>query len=323
MRLPMPEQPLVSVVTPSFNQAPFLEETMRSVLDQDYPRIEYIVVDGGSTDGSVDIIRRYADRLAYWVSEKDRGQADAINKGWSRVTGDIVAFLNSDDYYLPGAIPRVVEAFRQRPDAGVVYGQAQWVSETGVPEQVSRVYVDGQEMLDTFPGLPQPATFVRRAVLEKVGLLDPSFHFALDGEFFVRAVGNFPAVPLPDVLACMRLHGAAKSVSAGLGFAPEVLRIAEKVIADPARYPRYRVVPDDVRAGAHVVSAKFTYMGGHFREALGHLRKSAALSPKYRGQILRHELPRLLVRGLLGKDAYARTSAGFRRSATPPVERQG
>jgi hypothetical protein len=313
--------PLVSVVTPSFNQAQFLEETMRSVLNQDYSNVEYIVIDGGSTDGSVDIIRGYADRLAYWVSEPDAGQANAINKGWSRVTGDIVAFLNSDDYYLPGAISRIVAAFRQRPEAGVVYGQAQWVSETGVPEQVSRVYVDGQEMLDTFPGLPQPATFVRRAVLEKVGLLDPSFHFALDGEFFVRAVGNFSAVPLGEVLACMRLHGAAKSVAAGLGFAPEVLRIAEKVIANPTGYPRYCVVPDDVRAGAHVVSAKFTYMGGHFREALRHLRKSAALSPKYRGQIVRHELPRLIARSLLGKGAYARSSAGFRRSSTPPVQR--
>jgi glycosyltransferase involved in cell wall biosynthesis len=311
----VPGIPLVSVVTPSYNQAAYLEETIRSVLDQDYPAIEYIVIDGGSTDGSVDTIRRYADRIAYWVSEPDKGQADAINKGWSRCSGEIVAFLNSDDYYLPGAVSRIIETFSANPDIGVAYGQAQWVSEGGDPVQVSRVYVDGQEMLNRLPGLPQPATFVRRQVLETVGLLDATFHFALDGEFFVRALGNFQAMPIPEVLACMRLHSAAKSVAAGLGFAPEVLRIAQKVINNPQRYPRYRVVPDDVLAGAHIVSARFAFMGGKFRDAVGHLRKSAVLSPKYRRQILQEELPRLLARGVLGKRGYARASAGFRRQA--------
>ncbi|HOW91535.1 MAG TPA: glycosyltransferase family 2 protein, partial [Anaerolineaceae bacterium] len=118
----MSELPLVSIVTPSFNQVDYLEETMRSVLEQDYPRVEYIVIDGGSTDGSVEIIRKYADRLAYWVSEKDRGQTDAVNKGYAVAKGSILGWLNSDDTYKPGAISAAVEFLVNHPQFGLVYG---------------------------------------------------------------------------------------------------------------------------------------------------------------------------------------------------------
>src|SRR6185369_7608624 len=120
---------LVSIVTPSYNQAPFLEQTIRSVLEQDYPRIEYLVVDGDSNDGSVEIIKKYAlsrggvtPPISGWVSEKDKGQGDAINKGFSRAKGEIIAWINSDDYYLPGAISSVVKIFEQNPDVALVYG---------------------------------------------------------------------------------------------------------------------------------------------------------------------------------------------------------
>jgi glycosyltransferase involved in cell wall biosynthesis len=299
--------PLVSVVTPSWNQGKFIEETIRSVLDQDYPNIEYLVIDGGSTDETLDVIKQYADRIAFWVSEPDGGQAAAINKGWSRSTGQILAFLNSDDCYKPGAIRKAVDAFRAHPDAALVYGQAQWVAADGSPLRTTNIHVDGQDLLDRpYQGIPQPAVFLKRTVIERVGALDPSFQFALDGEFFVRAIGNYRAVTLPDVLATMRLHPESKSVSAALGFIPEVFRWAEKVIANPSAYPRYSVRPEDVRAGANISAARYQNIGGAHITALKHLWRSARLSPKYRQQILLRELPRVTAHLLLGSSWYER-----------------
>jgi hypothetical protein len=307
----MHDLPLVSIVTPSWNQGPFLEETIRSVLDQDYPRIEYIVIDGGSTDSSAEILHAYADRLAFWISEPDGGQADAVNKGWSRSTGDILAFLNSDDCYFPGAIRRIVDAFRAHPEAGVVYGQAQWVTADGHPIRATNIHKHGQDALDRMcqGGIPQPAAFVRRTVVERVGPLDPSFHFALDGEFFLRAIGNYPSFSIPDVIATMRLHGASKSVATSAGFIPELLRIAEKVTAHPELYPRYVVRPQDVRASAHLGIARYQNAGGKHVLALGQLWQSARLSRKYHRRILFYDLPRVAAHTLLRDKLYRELGA--------------
>jgi len=117
----LPKLPKVSIITPSFNQGQFLEASIRSVLEQDYPNLEYIVVDGGSKDNSVEVIKKYADRLAWWVSEKDKGHADALNKGFSHATGEILAWLNSDDMYFPGAVSEAVAVLQSHPEVGMVY----------------------------------------------------------------------------------------------------------------------------------------------------------------------------------------------------------
>ncbi len=308
----MPEVPLVSIVTPSYNQAKFLEETIRSVLNQEYLHIEYVVIDGGSTDGSVDIIRNYADRLSYWVSEPDSGQAEAINKGWSRCRGEIFGYLNSDDYYLPNAISTIVDAFRSNPAVAIVYGQAHWISESGKRLQATSIYLDAQRALDHLGSLPQPAVFCRREVIEKIGLLDAGLHFGLDKAYYLKAIANFESLALRDTLAVMRLHDGAKSVSAATRFAPDILRIAEHIVAHPDEYPRCRVVPSRVMARAHLVAAQFLYMGGAYRAAISNLWASAHLSHEYRAQIVLRELPRLAVRGVFGKQLFTQASSFYR-----------
>ena len=152
---------LVSIITPSYNQAKYLEQTIQSVLSQDYPRIEYIVVDGKSKDGSVDIIKRYADKLAYWISEKDKGQADAINKGFARATGEIIAWLNSDDYYLPGAVSAAVKVFEENPEIVLVYGNMLAVDEHGQTFNTLTYNQLTLRDLLCFQIIGQPAVFMR------------------------------------------------------------------------------------------------------------------------------------------------------------------
>ncbi len=218
--------PLVSIITPSFNQAPYLEATIRSVLDQDYPRIEYIVMDGGSTDGSIDIIKRYADRLAFWVSEPDRGQTDAINKGFNRAEGDILAWLNSDDVYRPGVISEMVTFMQRHPEIGMVYGDADYIDETGrVIGWFPAAKTDYKRLRRGYVHIPQQSSFFRARLWKMVGPLDASFYFAMDYDLWVRIAAVAPIQYHPRTWAAFRLHGDAKSLAEADRCWPEMLRV--------------------------------------------------------------------------------------------------
>jgi glycosyltransferase involved in cell wall biosynthesis len=202
------------VITPSLNQGRYLERTIRSVLDQGYPDIEYIVVDGGSTDDSVEILRRYDDRIAYWISEPDRGQTDAINKGLARATGEVVAYINSDDYYLPGAFDAALPLFADSAVDWVVGtcrflypdGTVETVWEPQLPER-GRPHWIVEEW-----SVPQSSSFWRRKVFAEVGLFREDFHYVFDTEFELRLAlsGIMPTI-VDRELAIRYLHDEAKS----------------------------------------------------------------------------------------------------------------
>jgi len=222
--------PRVTVVTPSYNQAEFLELTIRSVLDQDYPNLEYIIIDGDSTDGSVDIIKKYEDRLAYWVSEPDRGQTHAINKGWERSTGDILAYLNSDDLYLPGAIAASVDLLERRADSDLVYGSIQTIDESGA--LLNRVR-PGRFSLDRLARscfIPQPTVFFRRSLLSEIGFLNESRRFCMDYEYWLRASKLTSPRWLDRFTAEFRYHPASKSSSTLGGFLAEEVQMLNEVV---------------------------------------------------------------------------------------------
>ena len=220
--------PRISIVTPSFNQAKFLEETIRSVLDQSYPNFEYMVIDGGSSDGSVEIIRKYEKRLAYWTSESDRGQADAINKGWRRATGEILAYLNSDDTYYPGALRLAAEAFAYDSSIGLVYGRCNVIDEHGAVLRERRVRdASFADVLRWSPSIPQPSLFVRRAAVEAVGFLRPELHYTMDYDLSLRIGLKSKMQFIPHVLANMRDHRAAKTALDPLRHVEEGIGVAE------------------------------------------------------------------------------------------------
>lgn len=220
----MAELPRISIVTPSYNQARFLEATMRSVLDQGYPDLEYLVMDGGSTDGSVEIIETYQDRLTYWVSEPDQGQADAINRGFTRATGDILAWLNSDDTYEPGTLLAVAEAFARDPGARLVYGEGWYIDEMGNrvrPCRFVREAFRTRHLVNRDPILQQ-AAFWTRDLWTQVGPLSETLNWVFDWDWFCRAHKLTHFCYLPRFLANYRVHGAAKTRS------PDVRRREEQ-----------------------------------------------------------------------------------------------
>ncbi len=208
-------EPAISIITPSFNQAEFLESTINSVLSQNYPNLEFIIVDGGSDDESVDILRRYERHLT-WTSEPDEGQAQAINKGFKRATGQIVAWLNSDDIYLPGTLSAVAGFLANRPEVDLVYGDYYVIDLAGqVLLRKKEIPFDHNILLYGLDYISQPATFFRRAIFESIGLLDERLHYGLDWEYWLRLAdhgGNL--AHMSRYLAAARWHPQAKTLAA-------------------------------------------------------------------------------------------------------------
>lgn len=209
----------ISLVTPSFNQGHYLDQTIKSVLGQNYPQLEYLVMDGGSTDGTLNLLKNYSKQIN-WISQKDKGQSDALNQGFRKTSGEIVGFINSDDYLLPGALDKVADFFLANPQAYWVTGKCKTVDRKDREvRQVITAYKNCllkffrlKQTLKIINFISQPATFWRREVFETVGFLDPSLNYSMDYDFWLRIWQKYPLNFIDDYLACYRVHPSAKAV---------------------------------------------------------------------------------------------------------------
>jgi glycosyltransferase involved in cell wall biosynthesis len=233
--------PSITIVTPSLNQGRFIQQTILSVLNQDYPSLDYIVMDGGSIDDTVDILRGYSDRLQ-WVSQPDGGQSWAINHCWQESNSDIISWLNSDDILLPGALHEVGRFFQENPDVDIVYGDCDYIDSTGmvIKPYPTREYDYAALLTGESDYMPQPSTFIRRNVFRQVGPLDESLVFTMDLDYWLRAGIYHQVVYLPIKFACLRLHSEAKSVSGLKKFASEMVYLHQKLFNLPSLPPRIK-----------------------------------------------------------------------------------
>jgi len=231
----VPTKPLVSVITPSYNQGQFIEETILSIQNQSYKNIEHIVVDGKSTDETLTILEKYSTTVT-WISEQDTGQTNAINKGLIKSHGEILAYLNSDDLYLPDTIKTVVDFFTDHPEINMVYGDIIHIDkESKEMETIKTGTISFEKYLTGILYLPQPTVFFRRRVLEKIGYFDEILHVAMDLDYWIRIFIRFKAAYIPVILAKARIYPEAKSSAASKKYLEERLYILEKTFSDSQR----------------------------------------------------------------------------------------
>lgn len=281
----MSKTPRVSIITPSFNQGQFIEETVQSVLNQDFDEIEYIVVDGGSSDNTLAILQKYSDRISTIISEPDQGQGDAINKGFRLAQGEIVAWINSDDFYLPGVVRAAVQILDRHPEIGMVYGDGILIDAEG--EILDWHHYRTLTSLDllTFNVLLQPAVFMRRSVLDKAGLLDPSYQLVLDHDLWIRMSAHAQLLHVAQFWAVERTHGAAKTIAAAAGFVAEAGRLIEQSAQNPLLAEEIGSQRRLIDASLDAFAGRRLIDAGEYGPALSHfwsaLRHKPAAALKY------------------------------------------
>jgi glycosyltransferase involved in cell wall biosynthesis len=309
-------QPVVSVVTPTYNQAAFLRDTIESVLSQDYPSIEYQIIDDGSTDDTPAILEEYKERA--WIERhENRGQTPTINKGWERATGDILTWLNSDDTFLPGAVSTGVNYLQEHPEVGIVFGDSLFTNEDGSPLERTRnrgSFDYEQFVRQSENPISQPSAFIRRSVIEDAGLLDPVFYYFMDWDFWLRAGLTCRISYIPELLSTYRLHGESKSIAQTSKAAPELEYMYRKFFARADLPRNIRALETEAMVNMFFTTAEYYLEGGDrkaaVRVALSAFRQSPA---RFYRPTLVHKLFYCLYGGSSlyqrSRDVYHRTRA--------------
>jgi glycosyltransferase involved in cell wall biosynthesis len=275
----MEEIPLVSIVTPSLNKGHYIEETILSVQNQTYPKIEHIVIDGGSTDGTLDILRKYNDRIT-WISEPDHGQSDAINKGWRMANGEIIAYLNADDTYMPMAVQTAVQFFKDNPSIHMVYGDCKIIDEHS--NTIGSIPVKEFKLAHILCGIcfvPQPSVFLRKTILDAVGYLDGNLHVAMDLDLWIRIGLNLEVQYIPELLANFRYYPGTKSASITRKFWMERFDVLDKIYSRADLTKEVKSLKNMAYSYAHFEMGFGYYQQREMKKARPHLMRSIMISP--------------------------------------------
>jgi len=278
--------PLVSIITPSYNQGCFIEETILSVKNQSYSNIEHIVIDGGSSDETVKILKKYTPQIK-WISEPDNGQTHAINKGLHRCNGKYIAYLNSDDLYLPETIKTVVDFFSSHPDIDLVYGDIIHIDKKShLINKYEPGIIDFEKYLSMPTYLPQPTVFFRRRVLEQTGDFDEKLHLAMDLDYWLRVFLVFNVAYIPEFLAQARMYSETKSQSVNFKYLDERLYILDKIFQNPEMFNHHPEIQKNFENVKKKSYASVHFCGGlvflryrKFREAYHHIKIGMSLNP--------------------------------------------
>lgn len=276
----MNKHPTVSIITPSYNQAEYLGWAIQSVVKQGYPDLEYAVIDGGSQDHSLEVIDQYQDQLSWWVSEPDQGQSHAINKGMGKAEGEIVAWLNSDDLYLPGAIQHAVNELISS-GADMVFGNALTIDAQGRPLNVLDFGDWGLPELMRFRVICQPAVFLKRSVWNEIGGLDQDLHYMLDHQLWLKVAARYRVKYIPHYLAASRYHLEAKNVSAAVEFAGEIEQLVHWMAAQEDFAEIFQADSRRIKGGAKRLAARYLLDGGLPGRALGEYLQAFYYWPKF------------------------------------------
>ena len=282
--------PKISIVTPSYNQSQFLEETIRSVLLQGYPNLEYFVMDGGSTDSSVEIIKKYEPWLTYWVSQPDRGQSEAINKGWERSTGDVLAWLNSDDLLNPGVLNEVAQLWLNNSNIGFIHAQTEKIDSEGQP--IGSIFGSEFDFIrslrTTLNCVAQQSTFINRHAVEKVGFLDETLEMSMDWDLWIRIGAQYPTMFVPKIWSKYRIWDNSKgTVLYGLA-AEDHLTTVKKITRNKGLRSISRSTKRNAFASAYGSIAYYKYKSGDFYNYRKNILRSLLVDPWLLGGRARH-----------------------------------
>jgi len=309
-------QPIVSVVTPTYNQAAFLRYTIESVLSQDYPAIEYQIIDDGSTDETPQILEEYSGR-ALIERHENRGQTPTINKGWERARGDILSWLNSDDTFLPGAVSTAVKYFAENPDVDIVFGDSLFTAEDGTPIESSpkRLDFDYESFVRQCENpIAQPSAFIRRRVIDDIGLLDPIFYYFMDWDFWLRAGINHRIAYFPALLSTYRLHADSKTIAQANKSAPELEYMYRKFFSRQDLPQSIRALEKEAMVNMFFTTGGFYLIGGNRKAAAQVARRAVRLAP---GSFYRPSLIHKLFYCLYGGSSlYKRSRNVYYRART-------